>query len=330
MAGIARTLEGLRLTLLVVTVPYAALWAEFTGSGGWVMVLTYALLVLFYALRVDAAMTASGRDPRLGLLTDRFAMAHVPTGIARFIVADLLVALALVLVIVSPAVGVCSAVAMVLVLVWVRTGPDRRDVRRFQLAEWWWPVCLLLIPMLIVGLQGWIAQAAVPAEPSDGAGSAGAAASVDPMSARVIAATCLGALMLGVFAAVCQTRDEIKDRGDGFRTTPTAVGRGGAVMLILLLTFAAVWLAARGVGREWWGWHTTMYVAWTPAAVFAAMSANRDGIAAGLAWAGAATTALSVAMWSPSVALSPPPSLVPSEATPAQVLREDEAARELK
>ena len=70
MGRLLRTVEALRLYVILLTTPYAILWADATHSGGWVMVVVHALLVLCYALSLDLAAQRAGMDPRLSLTPD--------------------------------------------------------------------------------------------------------------------------------------------------------------------------------------------------------------------------------------------------------------------
>lgn len=277
MRSALRFIESTRLYWLLPVTPYAAVWARSPHSGGWLMVVAYSLLILFYWLGLDAAFMRRGREPRLALVRDRFRVDPLLVPIARTVAGLALAVSVAALLIVATRIGVVLAVAAVVAAL---LGRVPRNRSRFFLAEWVWAVVALIGPAVFIGLWGWSPPAGLAEPPSL------------VMPARDVAGTIVGGLMLGGFVLLCLVRDEVIDRAAGLRTTATALTRGGAVGLLALWAFGAAGLAVWGVSEDAWGWGAGAACAWTALLALWALGARRDGLAAGVWFVGASVTAV--------------------------------------
>lgn len=278
-----RTAEALRLYLLPLTVPYAILWAGIPGSGAWIMVITHALLVLLYAQSLDAACRSADLEPRLALTPDRHAFIGHAASIGRFLTIDVLIVFILVLLIIEPMLGVSAAMAMLAILVFIRNLNPRQ--RWFMLAELWWAVLVMLVPLVLVMVRS-------------ANGADGSRIVVPP---GTVAATLLGAAMLAAYIGLCLIRDEPLDRGAGLRTTATVLGRAGAVAGVFLSLFLAIGVAAWGSSRGWWWWGAAAVGGWSALVAVYLLAIGHERRAVRLWWLGASVTAVLI------VATSPPP-----------------------
>ncbi len=276
-----RLILSLRLYVLVLTAPYAILWAWAPESGGWLTAAGHSLLVWFYVLSLDSAFLNAGLDPRLSLLPDRHVAALAPIDVTRTIAGCGAAIVALfILLSGEPRLALLVAAGGAGISLLVRQALGSGGRRRFVLAEWVWAGVMLMGPCLLMAAPGW---SAVP-----GAGSLDSnPESPVPMSAAVIGATGLGALMLGSWVLLCLRRDEASDRSVGLVTTATLLGRVGTMSMIAAWTLGAVTLAVWGVSMGWWGWLVAAVVGWASAMVawLSASGADRAGV---LAWGGAA------------------------------------------
>ncbi|HBS28929.1 MAG TPA: hypothetical protein DEB06_05650 [Phycisphaerales bacterium] len=274
-------IEAWRLTLLPLVTPMAIVWSVSPHSGGVLMVLAHALLVLFCATSLDAAFRRESLDPRLSPWRDRYRINPArAAGASAFIV----FAMALVvigLLFVAPRVGVLAGSSAALIA--LTTTRSARAARRFMFAEWAWPLGALVGPALFIGLPGWSAAGPLTAPQ-------------DAMPGSVVAGTIVAALMLGACVLLCLIRDERADRVDGLRTTPTTFGRPAAAALLAVWVLAAAALAAWGAAEHAWGWPVTACCAWTALLTFWAVGAERDALAVGLWWTGASITSTLLAI----------------------------------
>lgn len=277
--AILRLILSLRLYLPVFTAPYALLWASAPASGGWLMVVGHTLLVWYYALSLDSAFLSAGLDPRLSLLPDRHLTAAAPIDITRTIAGCGVAVSALFLLLAGePRLSLMVAAGGAGVSLLVRSALGTDGIRRFVLAEWVWAAVILMGPCLLIAAPGWSPQ-------QQGLALQASGDIAEPMSPAVIAATALGALMLGAWVLLCMRRDEAADRELGLVTTATALGRPGTLTLIALWTLGAMTLAIWGVSMGWWGWLVAALVGWA-AAMVAWLSSSGADRAGALAWAG--------------------------------------------
>jgi len=278
MSSFVRIVSTWRLPLLLLVTPMAIVWARSPSSGGALMVIAHALLVLFYALSLDGAFLREGLDPRLGLSRDRFAIDPQRLSGARSLVAFALVLVTLGLLFVSLRVGVLAGAVGVLIALTTGSARSGGGSRRFFLAELVWAVVALVGPALFIGLAGW----SVPA------GEPGATERVMPEAD--VAGTIVAAFMLGGYILLCLIRDERVDRIDGLRTTATVFTRGGAAGLLAIWALGAAALSAWGSAEGSWSWPVPAVCAWTALLTFWAVGAGRDELATRLWWLGSAAT----------------------------------------
>lgn len=300
MQPLARVIETWRLPLLLLVTPMAIVWARSPGSGGALMVIAHALLVLLYALSLDAAFMREGLDPRLGLTRDRFRIDPLRSRGARTLVAVALVPVAIGLLVIAPRIGVLTVAAAVIIALSTANARGPGASRRFFLAEVVWAVVALIGPALFIGLAGWNAGRNATEPP------------VGVMPEADVAGTLVAALMLGGYILLCLIRDERIDRIDGQRTTATVITRPGAAGLLAVWALGAVALAAWGAAAGSWDWPVAAVCAWAALLTFWALGAERDSLAVGLWWTGSALTSvlLCVSLLSSPLA---PPSIAPPE-----------------
>lgn len=263
MSGLIRLIASLRLSMLVFAVPYAWLWSHASDSGGTLMVVAHALLVLCYFVNFTDATIDAGQDPRLALLRDRVMYSRRATEIARHVIAGLTVIVGVLLVVSEFWVGVLTLVVLALILL-TRGGLTRR---KLELAEVVAPAAILIAPMVVLKS---FARGAVKAAEAKGAESAETAVA---LSDQALAATWLGAIMLAVYVLLCLLRDEAADRGLGLRTTVTLLGRTGGTVFLFVWMALGVALAMWGSTHGMWDWKIGVVVgvasaiaAWTTAA----------------------------------------------------------------
>lgn len=282
MSGLIRLIASLRLSMLAFCVPYAWLWSHASDSGGTLMVVAHALLVLCYFVNFTDATIDAGQDPRLTLLRDRMMYSRRATEIARHAIAGLVVIVGVLLVLSEFWVGVMTLVALALVVA-MRSGLTRR---KLELAEIVTPAAMLVAPMVLVHrfARGAVKAAEAKAE------TAGEAAVA--LSEQAMAATWLGSIMLAVFVLLCLLRDEASDRGLGLRTTVTLLGRTAAtVFLFVWLTLAMV-LAVWGSTHGMWDWKIGVVVGVASCAAAATATGRMEGYGVGLWWVAHAVVAI--------------------------------------
>lgn len=268
MSRLIQIAASLRLYMLLFTVPYGLMWADGRSSGGWLMVLTHALLVQYYLATFDQAALAEGQDPRLALAHDRHRFDARLVGIARSMLAVVLVVLVLVLLLGHPVLGATALAAAVMITLLTGGVTGQSSAWRMRFAEFLWPLVVLIGPMLLLRE---LAARAVAGEPVGGG-----------MPAGVQAATLMGAVMLGAYVLACMMRDEAMDRVIGLRTAATTFGRAGSTFYLFLWLGGAVGLASWGVGRGFWPWGVALVVGLASMELLRSATARREG--AGLAW----------------------------------------------
>jgi hypothetical protein len=268
-----RVAEGLRLHLLVFTLPVAALWAGQPDSGGGALVLAHCLLVMLYGMTLDerirAGEVAAGQGPRLTLSHDRMAFSDVEQAIrpARYAVLILALFACVIMAIESLLMAFFSACAVGAILVFTGPGTGREARRRFIFAEWAWAIFAILVPMLLVALRGWSQWIEAGREGSNGA--------VVTMPVAVIAASGLAALVLGAYVLLCLARDRVRDEAAGWRSTATMLGPVGINVWAITWMIAAAALSAAGAGAGWWAWPVAAIIAAGAAASAALLGASR-------------------------------------------------------
>lgn len=302
MASLVRIIETWRLPILLLVTPMAIVWARSPSSGGALMVIAHALLVLLYAMSLDAAFLREGLDPRLALSRDRYRIDPLRLGGARSLVAFALALVTLGLLFVSPRIGVLTGAAGVLIVMTTGSARGPGGTRRFFLAELVWAVAALVGPALFIGLGAW------------GAVRAPGAAPTGVMPGADVAGTLVAAFMLGGYVLLCLIRDEQADRIDGLRSTATVFGRAGAAGLLAIWALGAVALSAWGSAHGAWGWPVAAVCAWSALLTFWAVGAARDALAVGVWWAGSAATGVLLCA-----------ALAPAPLAPGHAISTDEA-----
>ncbi|MEZ6211126.1 MAG: hypothetical protein R3B46_07775 [Phycisphaerales bacterium] len=261
---------SLRIPMLLFAVPYALLWTRTSESGGWIMVIAHAALVLFAFAGVDASLIKRGREPRLTLrrASELFDLrvievAHAVLGITALIAG-------FVLLFIQWKLGAVVLVALVLMELGADGFSSRWRHNRFAWSEYILPLVMLIAPaMLIAGsAKSRLARLHLQYDAAlEKAESAKTAISADLitdahervrhladqidathlMPQPVVAATFLGALALAAFTLLALRRDEMLDRGENLRTTPTRAGRAFSSCILILMLAATCALAIYGV-----------------------------------------------------------------------------------
>ncbi len=306
--GRVLTLFGsLRLPMLLFALPYAMLWMRASESGGWLMVMTHAALVLFGFAGVDASVLRRGGEPRLALRRniDWFDLRTIE--IARAILGIVALALGFALLFVQWKIGATALLALVLMEIWSDGSAERVRRSRFAWAEWILPLVVLIGPATLVQISAEsrkdrleimldnairddaeLRVSAVNSEEATRAADRVAElthrlAETQLLSHGVFWATIIGALALSVYVLLCLRRDEPLDRGEGLRTTATRLGRASTSFDVIVMLGALVLLAAYGAHHAWWGPWPAVIAAWGAVLTAWASASRRDDTAVG-AW----------------------------------------------
>lgn len=285
-----RVAEGLRLHLLVFTIPVAALWSGQPDSGGGAMVLLHSLLVMLYGMTLDDrirdAELASGQGPRLTLSHDRMAFADVEQAVrpARWAVLALAAFACVIMAIESLLMAFFGACAIAAILGFTAPGVGREARRRFIFAEWGWSLFAVMVPMVLIAMHGWSRWVEAKRQAP---GTEDAVATMPPM---LIGASVLAALMLGAFVLLCLGRDRVKDEAAGWRSTATLLGPVGVNVWAIVWMIGAGSLAAAGTSAGWWGWTPTAILGGGATATAALLGAARAPGAVATWWLAAAAT----------------------------------------
>ena len=281
MSGLIRLVASLRLSMLAFCVPYAWLWAGAADSGGTLMVVAHALLVLCYFVNFTDATIDAGQDPRLSLLRDRVMYSRRATEIGRHAIAGLTVIVGVLLLISQFWVGVAVLVVLGLILV-TRGGLTRR---KLELAEIVTPAAMLVAPMVLIHRFSRGAAKAAEEKAVEGADA------VIRLSDHAMAATWLGAIMLAVFVLMTLLRDEPSDRGLGLRTTVTLLGRTPATVFLFVWLSLAMVLAVWGSTHAMWDWKVGVVTSVASAMAAWTVAARVEGYGVALWWVAHATVA---------------------------------------
>lgn len=273
-------ISSLRLAALAFSVPYAMMWSHADRSGGVLMAVAHALMLLYFLVTLTDNALDEGHDPRVALIRDRSLYNRGVTGVARVMLGMLSVLSGLLLLVSTPWAGVAVLVATLLIT--VTAGPlNALRGRRFELAELTWPLAILILPVVLIKM--FARQAAADDT------------TTQVLNPGVIPAATLGATMLAGYLLLCMLRDEAADRGIGLRTTPTLLGRKGACATLLLWFGLAILLAGWGASRGYWHWSVTAVTGFGAiASAFLAGSRN-DGWSVGVWWL--AHLAAAIIMW---------------------------------
>lgn len=281
MAGFLRILGSVRWPLLLLLLPVYGTLSRVEGSGGWAMLVAVSLLVLFWGLLNDTAQIERAKDPRLSLSWDRQAWSLDTLIGLRTVGGAAALLAALVLLFVAPVVGVwaVAAWAVLMVLCWLETQLDGQ--RRFWLVELVVPLAATVLPALIVA-HAYRRKASLALEHAEGA----IAETLPTLHAHPTVAmlALLTAFVLGSILLLCLIRDEVPDAAAGYRTTPTAIGRTGSVVLVAFWQLAAIMIAAIGIQAGVWSWAVPSLLACGAVATAWLLASRADGLAVVLWW----------------------------------------------
>lgn len=270
MATPLRWAESLRLYLLLIVTPIAFLWAALPNSGGPLMVLTHALLVLFAGVMLDAAAFGARREPALMLFRGRERLDESVVLGGRTLITGALVLALLALTVIQWKLGLFAAGVFLALLIAAGMTPRRR-AGSAAWPELLWPLNMLIVPAIII-----IAQHAPP----EVAGQPGTLADLFDEQRALLASTALAAIMLSGYTLLCLDRDRAASRDPS---------RSSAVMFAVVLAAAiavSCWGAfgsSRDVFAPMWGWPVPMLIAWGGVLTVFNLARNADGYATG-AW----------------------------------------------
>jgi hypothetical protein len=289
MAGLMRIPGSIRWPFLALLLPLFLALGSVAGTGGWLLVTTASLLVLFWGLLNDAAQLERARNPRLGLSCDRADWSEdTVIGLRTLVGAASLIA-SIALAFVAPAVGLWALAswAALLLLCWLDAKLDGR--RRFWMAELAIPLVAAILPVLLVARATRPRDAGAQAATDAAAGAANAALPAAHDATGIVLLALLTAFALCSVLLLCLIRDEIADADAGYRTTATMLGRSGAVTLLTLWQIGTVAIAGIGVQADAWNWAVPTLLASGALASSWLLASRTDGISVVVWWlAGAA------------------------------------------
>lgn len=263
MRTIWRILVSIRWPLLVFVLPPALLWAmTMDHAGGWVSVATLACLTLLWGAMVDGQFLTLGEDPRLALREDRDRFHYESVQLLRTLLGAASLVLSIVLLVLSWAMGVTALIGLVVLVLMGLLDGGRRRPRRFWVSELIVPVAAVGLPLAIASLSARAALAEALRRDGgvDDQQVREAMASISVIPAGVLEGVILFGLMLGGFVLLLLLRDQAKDAGDGYQTTPTLLGREASAALLTLGMIAAVAVASVGVASGVWAWMAPVVV----------------------------------------------------------------------
>lgn len=277
-------IASIRWGALLFSVPYSALWAmalidDGRDASAILLVVVHAAGLLWGLAWSDKVDVARGLLPRAGALQPSSLLGADPGGAAMSILGFMALAPALVLVVIDWRAGA----AMLAMLVGLGLYATARRRRKLALAEILLPLIVLIAPALILG-EG--PRWTLPALPDDAAQPPPPEGAVmgELFGAPILAATSLGAVILGLIILLAMLRDRLRDRADGLRTTVSRMGENGGAVLAAMWLVVPVLLASMGAGWGWWSWIVPALVgvvgAWSAGAM-----AHADWRAAALRWA---------------------------------------------
>jgi len=277
MSRILRLLATLRVSALFFSVPYTILWADAARSGGALLVVGHAVMLLLFLAVFTARTMRAGEEPRLSIVRDHSMFDIDAAERAAFVLTALAVIVGLALLVGHFWLGVVLLLAVA--LIHALTRGVRPRARGLEFAELTWPAAVLIGPLTLVHLleRRAIARAVEGIE---------GAVAYPAMGAGVGAATLLGALAMAVFVVLCLLRDEPEDRGIGVRTTATVLGRAGTTVFLFLWMSLALVLAAWGGVNGLWSWTVPAILGVAAMAVGWFTASRIEGYAVGL-WAAA-------------------------------------------
>jgi 4-hydroxybenzoate polyprenyltransferase len=231
-----------RWAMLLLILPYALAWGRSMESGGVLAALTLAAAVLYYFATVDARLASSSGQLRFALHRSRNRVDRLALDTAKPLFAGAAAVLGLVLLAVSPWLGLAALLSIAIVAL-LDLSPRRYPMRLVEFAI---PLGVLVLPLMIARLVSDRVQSAE----------------------GTVHLILIGAFMLAGFIVLCLARDEQLDRGEGRMTTAVIFGSDGALLFFLLYAASAIGILIMGVAMGLWAWPTASVL---PAAAMAAV-----------------------------------------------------------
>ncbi len=228
-----------RWLIAFMVLPYALLWARGADSGGVLMALMVVALALFYFASLDEMHVRELDETRLGFRRERGRVDPEAVGLAKYLFGGTAKVLALVLLFIQPWIGLLGLAA--LTAIWIGSLRTRRWPVKTLWAEVLVPLCVLMLPLIVVGF---FADRAIDASPGSRVELLGITGGL--LSPSVQLATVIGTGMLACYLLLCAMRDEPADRGTGLVTTVTMLGRTTAGLVFFLIAASTTALAIRG------------------------------------------------------------------------------------
>lgn len=234
-----------RWLIAFMVLPYALLWSRAAESGGAVTALLVVALLLFYFACLDEIHTTRLDETRLGFRRGRGRVDPEAVTIAKYLFGGAAKVLAIIMLFLQPWVGIAGLIA--LTVIWLSSLSTRRWPVKTLWAEILIPLCVLMLPMILIDLaaeraiDSWFESGATAAQRLELLGVAGGL-----VSPATRLATVIGTGMLACYLLLCAMRDEPADRGDGMITTVTTIGRARAGFVFFLIAAATAALAIRG------------------------------------------------------------------------------------
>jgi 1,4-dihydroxy-2-naphthoate octaprenyltransferase len=243
--------SSIRWGALLFSVPYTTLWARALIDDGReaqaiLLLVAHASALLWGMAFSDKVDVARGLSPRAGALERRSLLSADPLAPAVAILGFAALIPALVLVVIDWRVGA----AVLVMAVGLALYATARRARKLVLAEVLLPLIILIAPALVIGEGPRWTFVTDPSAPPPPEGA------IVPQlfSPALLAATALGAVILGLVILLSFLRDRPRDLADRLRTTAVRAGLNATAALAALWLVVIVTLASMGAGWGWWHW----------------------------------------------------------------------------
>ncbi len=283
MRTILRMLTSVRWAMLLFVVPPALLWGlTMDHTGGWIAIATLACITGLWGALLDAHFLQMGEDPRLALRENRDHFALEGVLALRTLLGAASIVLSIVLLFVAPTMGIAAVVGLAILLLMTLLDAGRVRRRRFWLSELIVPVALVGVPLAMASLsaRGAIAARIQSEEALDPETARTAIASIEAIPIGVLEGAILFGITLGVIVLLMLLRDQAKDAGEGYQTTPTLLGREAGSALLTIALIGGVTVACVGVAGGLWHWLTPVAIAGGSMGVIWLHAYRADGAAA--------------------------------------------------
>ncbi|MFG0293428.1 MAG: hypothetical protein ACF8MJ_09790 [Phycisphaerales bacterium JB050] len=287
-----------RWLIAFMVLPYALLWARSADSGGVLMALMVVALALFYFASLDEMHVRYLDETRLGLRRERGLVDPEAAGLAKYLFGGTAKVLAFVLLFIQPWIGLLGFV--MLTAIWIGSLRTRRWPVKTLWAEVLVPLCVLMLPLIVVGF---FADRAIDVSLAQRDQMLGITGGLVSPSVRL--ATVIGTGMMSCYLLLCAMRDEPADRGVGLVTTVTVLGRTGAGLAFFLIAAATTALTIRGASavvaygdteaellRMAWPWSIAAFAAVLSMIGVLLTTEHEEPLAVGLWGAGAVAIAV--------------------------------------